>query len=181
MTDTPSSTDAASSTSQVAPIPEGAAGIIPHIVVADANAAIAFYVEAFGAVETGRIPGPAGKVLHASVRIGDATLYLADDFPEMTGVSNTPKALGGISVAMHRFVEDVDAAVEKAVAAGATLKMPPMDMFWGDRYAQIVDPADHVWSLATHVRDVTSEEMTAAMEDMARQAAIANGDDIGDL
>lgn len=160
------------------PIPAGSEGIIPHLVVSDAAAAIEFYADAFGAVEVSRVPGPGGKLIHAAVSFDGALLYLADDFPEMTGHSSTPASLGGISVALHRFVADVDAEVERAVAAGATLKMPPMDMFWGDRYAQVVDPFGHEWPLATHVRDVTPEEALQAMIEMGEQAAEASGANI---
>jgi PhnB protein len=162
----------------VDPVPAGSEGIIPHLVVAGAAAAIEFYAAAFGAEELGRVPGPDGKLMHASVSIDGSVLYLADDFPEMTGVSANPRSLGGVSVALHRFVPDVDAAVERAVAAGAVLKMPPTDMFWGDRYAQIVDPFGHEWALATHVRDVTPEEARAALETLAAEAAEASGANI---
>ena len=160
------------------PIPAGSEGVIPHLVVNGAAAAIDFYAEAFGAIEISRVPGPGGKLIHAAISVDGALIYLADDFPEMTGYSSNPAALGGVSVALHRFVDDVDAAVERAVAAGATLKLPPTDMFWGDRYAQIVDPFGHEWPLATHVRDVTPEEAMAAMLALGEQAAEASGANI---
>ena len=166
------------SSEEIQAIPPGSEGIIPHLVVAGAAAAIGFYEAAFGAVEVRRVPGPDGKLIHAAVSIDGALIYLADDFPEMTGHSSNPTALGGVSVALHRFVPDVDAAVDRAVSAGATLKMPPMDMFWGDRYAQVVDPFGHEWPLAAHVRDVTPEEALAAMVAMGEEAAEASGANI---
>lgn len=149
------------------PIPEGYEGIIPHLVVPDASAAIDFYTTAFDAVEVSRAPTPDGRLMHADILVGGAHVYLADPFPEMApeGVEITVGG-DGTNLGLHRFVEDVDAVVEKAVAAGATLKMPPMDMFWGDRYAQVLDPYGYEWPIATHVKDLTPEEMMAAQAEM---------------
>jgi PhnB protein len=145
----------------VKPIPEGMHSLMPHIICAGAADAIAFYVKAFGAIEMMRLPGPEGKVMHAMLKIGDSVLMLADEFPEhgMLG----PIALKGTPITLHVYVEDVDASFERAVAAGATVRMPVADMFWGDRYGQVQDPFGHRWSLATHTRDVNPEEMRAAM------------------
>jgi uncharacterized glyoxalase superfamily protein PhnB len=137
------------------------AGLIPHLVCAGASDAIAFYVKAFGAVELSRLPGPGGRLMHAMIRIGDAPLMLVDEMPEWGQLG--PKALNGSSVIVHRYVEDVDAAFARAVAAGATATMPPTDMFWGDRYSQLVDPWGHRWSLAMHQRDLTPEQIAQAM------------------
>ena len=151
----------------VAPIPDGMEGIIPHLVVEDGAGAIDFYIRAFGAEELSRAPGPGGRLMHAAIRIGGSVVYLADDFPEMNeGRGQTPTAFGGISIGLHRYVENCDEAVDRAVAAGATVKMPPTTMFWGDRYAQVVDPWGYEWPLATHVRDVSDEEMAAAVAEM---------------
>ena len=148
------------------PIPEGMEGVIPHLVCGGAADAIDFYKAAFDAQELFRAPAPDGRLMHAALMINGSVIYLADDYPEMNdGQSVTPKALGGTSVGMHQFVEDVDGAVAKAQSAGATVKMPPMDMFWGDRYAQVVDPFGHEWSLATHQKDLSPEEMAAAAEE----------------
>jgi uncharacterized glyoxalase superfamily protein PhnB len=147
------------------PVPHDMRGILPHLVCAGAAEALAFYVAAFDAVELRRLPGPGGKLLHASLRIGDAMVMLADEFPEWQSVG--PIARGGSSVTLHRFVPDVDAAVAKAVAAGATLVMPVADMFWGDRYGIVRDPFGHLWSLATHQKDLTSEEVIEAMRHAA--------------
>jgi PhnB protein len=147
--------------SKVKPIPEGAHSLTPHLVCAGASEAIKFYTQAFGAVEQGRMPGPDGKLMHASVRIGDSQLMLVDEAPEhgMLG----PRSLNGSPVTIHHYVEDVDAVVARAQAAGARVTMPPADMFWGDRYARLEDPFGHHWSVATHQRDLTAEEMRRAM------------------
>lgn len=151
--------------SSVKPIPEGMHSLTPHLVCDGASDAIAFYKKAFGAVELARLPGPSGKLMHAAVKIGDSILMLMDEMPKCAGVLG-PKALKGSPVAIHLYVEDVDAAVAKAVAAGAKVTMPIADMFWGDRYGQLEDPFGHRWSVATHVRDVSSEEMREAMTKM---------------
>jgi PhnB protein len=124
--------------------------VIPHLVSSDAAKAIEFYKNAFGATEVSRHPSPDGqKLWHAEVRLGDARVFLCDDFPEMCGgKSRTPKALGGTPVTLHLVVADCDATFNKAVAAGATVTMPPADMFWGDRYAIVTDPFGHSWSMA---------------------------------
>ncbi len=148
------------------PIPAGREGLIPHLVCDSCADAIEFYKKAFDAVELGRVPAPDGKrMMHAEIRIGNGLVFLADDFPEYCeGKSQTPKALGGTPVTIHRYVKDCDAAMRQAQQAGATIKMPAADMFWGDRYGVVVDPFGHTWSLATHKSDLTPEEMAKAME-----------------
>ena len=139
----------------------------PHLVVDDANAAIDFYVKAFGAVEVGRIPGPDGKLIHGAVQIDGATVMLADDFPEMSdGKSMTPKALGGTPVTVHLTVTDVETRFQQAVDAGATVVMPLADQFWGDRYGMVRDPFGHQWSLGQPVREVSCEEIQQAVSRM---------------
>ncbi|HLU46465.1 MAG TPA: VOC family protein, partial [Planctomycetota bacterium] len=127
--------------------------------------AIEFYKRAFGAEEEGRVVAPDGtRIMHAAMRLDGRPLFLVDDFPEYCeGKSQTPEALGGTPVTIHRYVRDCDAAVERATQAGATVKMPPMDMFWGDRYAVVVDPFGHSWSIATRTSEPTPEEMEAGM------------------
>jgi uncharacterized glyoxalase superfamily protein PhnB len=142
-------------------IPAGMTTITPHLVCHDAASAIDFYVKAFGAVEVGRLPGPDGRLWHGMIRIGDAALMLVDEFPEHG--SRGPKALNGSPVTIHLYVDDVDATMARAVDAGATVTMPVADMFWGDRYGRLEDPFGHQWSVATHVRDVSPEEITAAV------------------
>jgi uncharacterized glyoxalase superfamily protein PhnB len=151
--------------SPVEPIPDGMRTVTPHLVCAGAADAIEFYKKAFGAVETGRIPGPNGKLMHAAIRIGDSVVMLNDEFPDFGSVG--PKTLKGTPVVIHLYVEDADAFAARAAAAGATITMPIADMFWGDRYGQIEDPFGHRWSIGTHVRDVAPDEMRSAMQKMA--------------
>ncbi len=157
------------------PIPAGREGLIPHLVCAGAAEAIEFYKRAFGADEMMRMPGPDGKrLMHAAISIDGHPLFLVDDFPEMAGGKpQSPTGLGGTPVTIHRFVKDCDAAIKRAEEAGATVRMPPQDMFWGDRYGQVVDPWGHCWSFGTHQRDLTPEEITRAMNCAFEQAQAA--------
>jgi PhnB protein len=157
------------SNSAVKPIPEGMHSLTPHIIVAGAAEAIEFYKKAFNAIEQVRMPGPGGKLMHASLKIGDSTLMLVDEMPDCGGgPSLGPKALKGSPVVLHLYVDDADATIAQAEAAGAKVTMPATDMFWGDRYGQVEDPFGHRWSVATHKRDVTPEEMKQAMAQMAQ-------------
>src|ERR1700690_69497 len=153
--------------STVSPIPAGMHSVTPHLICAGAAAVIDFYKKAFGAIERSRLPGPDGKLLHAAIVIGDSTVMLAEEMPHWGSLG--PKARQGTSVYIHLYVEDVDAFAARAVAAGATITMPITDMFWGDRYGQLEDPFGHRWSVATHTRDVTPEEMRNAVQAMARK------------
>jgi len=146
-------------------IPPDMHTVTPHLICAGAAKAIDFYKAAFNAVETARMPGPNGKLMHAAVRIGDSTVMLVDEMLEYGAKS--PKTLSGSPVTIHLYVEDVDTAFARAVSAGAKVTMPLEDMFWGDRYGQIEDPFGHKWSMATHKRDVTPEEMQEAMKKMS--------------
>jgi PhnB protein len=148
-------------------IPEGMHTVTPHLVSAGASDAIDFYKKAFGAVEVSRLPGPDGKLMHGSFRIGDSIVMIADEFPDYGSVG--PKSLKGTPVVVHLYVEDADAFAKRAVDAGAKLTLPVQDMFWGDRYGQLEDPFGHRWSVATHVRDLTPEEMEKAMQDMCKE------------
>ncbi|MCG8517703.1 MAG: VOC family protein [Pseudomonadales bacterium] len=152
------------------PIPDGMTGLIPHLVCDPCDQAIEFYTRAFGAEELSRSVHPeTGKILHAAMRLGSQVLFMSDDFPEFCadGKPSSPQALGGTPVTVHRYVADCDNALATAQSAGATLVMPAEDMFWGDRYGIVVDPFGHRWSLATHIRDVTEDEMKAAMSDLS--------------
>jgi PhnB protein len=152
----------------VKPIPEGFHTLTPHLVVRGADRAIEFYKTAFGAEGKACMPGPDGKVMHAELKIGDSMLMLGEEFPQMN--CRSPQALGGSPVSLHLYVRNVDAAFDKAVKAGAKAQMPPADMFWGDRFAKIVDPFGHEWSLATHVKDLSPDEMKKAMDEaMSKQ------------
>ena len=155
-----------------APIPVGSEGMIPHLVCDRCADAIEFYKKAFGAEEINRMPAPDGKrIMHAAIRIDGRQVFLADDFPEYCeGKAHSPNALGGTPVTIHRYVKDCDAAIARAEKAGATIKMPAMDMFWGDRYGVVTDPFGHSWSFATHISDPTPEEMAKAAEAAFSQA-----------
>jgi PhnB protein len=136
----------------------------PYLTVGDAAAAIDFYINAFNAVEVGRVPGPGGKLVHAAVQINGSTVLLSDDFPEYNeGKSSTPIALGGTPVTIHLTVDDVDARFQQALDAGATVVAALEDQFWGDRYGIVRDPFGHHWSLGQPVREVSFEEIQAAM------------------
>jgi PhnB protein len=146
------------------PIPEGYNTISHHLAVDDAGEAIEYYKRAFGATERGRMNAPDGRVAHAELQLGDSVVMLADPFDQSS--TKPPKELGGASASLFMYVEDVDAAFQRAVDAGATATMPPEDMFWGDRFSTLTDPFGHVWNLATHIEDLTPEEI----EERARQA-----------
>jgi uncharacterized glyoxalase superfamily protein PhnB len=150
---------------KVKPVPDGMHTVTPHLVCAGAADAIEFYKKAFNAVERGRLAGPQGKLMHAMIRIADSAVMLADEFPECGSFG--PKSLKGTPVTIHIYVDDVDAFVKRAVDAGAKITMPLDDMFWGDRYCKLEDPFGHHWSVATHIRDVSPEEMRQAMQKMS--------------
>jgi PhnB protein len=147
-------------------IPQGMHSVTPHLVCAGAAQAIEFYKKAFGATEEARLPGPDGKLMHAMIRIGDSAIMLADEMPEWGSLG--PKALKGSPVTIHLYVDDADAFAKRAAAAGAKITMPVADQFWGDRYGKLEDPFGHHWSVGTHVRDVSPEEMQRAMKEMAK-------------
>jgi PhnB protein len=139
------------------PIPDGFHTITAHIVVSDAAKAIEFYKKALGATEKGVFTMPDGKgVMHAELKIGDSIVRLGNECPPHT---LSPKNCGGTSVSLHIYTDNADAAFDKAVKAGCTVKMPMTDMFWGDRYGQVEDPFGHKWSIATHKQDFTTEQM----------------------
>lgn len=145
-------------------IPDGMTAITPHLVCAGAADAIEFYKRAFNAVEEARLPASNGKIMHAQVRIGGAAVMLVDEMREW-GIAS-PKTLNGSPVSIHLYVDDADATVAQAVEAGAKIVMPLSDMFWGDRYGKLEDPFGHLWSIGTHLRDVSPEEVQQAMEAM---------------
>lgn len=155
------------------PIPPGLEGLIPHLVCAPCADAIEFYKKALGAEELHRMPAPDGRrIMHAAMRIGNSYFFLVDDFPEFCGgKSQNPLALGGTPVTIHRYVENCDGAIKRAADAGAIVKMPAMDMFWGDRYGVVVDPFGHSWSFATHIKDLTPEQMQAGMKEAFAQGS----------
>lgn len=153
------------------PIPNTMHSVTPHLICKGAADAIHFYIQAFDAVELARLPGPDGRLMHALIRIGDSPLMLVDEFPEHGALG--PLSLKGSPVTLHLYVPDTDAAVAKAVAAGAKVTMPPADMFWGDRYGVVQDPFGHNWSIATHLRDLSPDEIKAALAAACKSEASA--------
>jgi uncharacterized glyoxalase superfamily protein PhnB len=145
-------------------MPESSTKLIPHITCRNANEAVEFYQKAFGAKSLGVHQGPDGKVMHAALDIDGATMYITDEFPDWGALG--PQSIGGSPVTLHLQVSDCDAVYNRAVEAGCEAKMPPQDMFWGDRYAQVVDPYGHRWSVATTIREVSPEELQQAMASM---------------
>jgi PhnB protein len=151
------------------PIPEGYSTLTPYLAVEDAASAIEFYQRAFDAKERVRMPGPGEAIMHAELEIGDSVLMLSDPFPQAS--TKPPKELGGTSVNLMFYVEDTDAAYRQAIDAGATSVMEPEDMFWGDRFSLVQDPYGHTWTIATHVEDVSPEEMQRRSEEWMSQMA----------
>jgi PhnB protein len=144
-------------TNQVKPIPEGWEGATPYLAIKGAADAIEFYKKAFGATESMRMMGPDGRVGHAEIKIGNAHLMLADEHPEIDFLS--PQTLGGSPVTIHLYVEDVDSMAAQAEAAGAKVKRPVADQFYGDRGGQFEDPFGHVWYFATRKENLSAEEI----------------------
>ena len=147
----------------VKPVPDGYHTLTPFLTVRDAVKAIEFYKQAFGAKERGVMKGPDGKVMHAELMIGDSIIMLSDEFPAFGALS--PQSTGGAGMGLHIYLDGVDAAFEKAVKAGAEVEMPVMDQFWGDRYGKLKDPFGHKWSIATHTKDLSLDEMKQGMDE----------------
>jgi PhnB protein len=143
--------------SNVKPIPDGHHTVAPYLAIKSAVGALEFYKKAFGATETYKLIVPDGRLGHAELRLGDSLIMLSDEFPEFGG--KAPEALGGSPVSIHLYVEDVDAFVKRAVAAGARVLKPVADQFYGDRSGQLEDPYGHLWWVAAHKEDVAPEEM----------------------
>lgn len=137
-------------------VPKGFHTLTPALSIKGANQAIEFYKKAFGAELITKMLGPDGSVVHAEIKIGDSMLFLGDEWPN--GPVKSPATLSGVTSSLNIYAPDVDDWYKRAVDAGAKGTMPPSDMFWGDRWAQIVDPFGHVWGIATHIEDVTDEE-----------------------
>ncbi|HVY70835.1 MAG TPA: VOC family protein [Verrucomicrobiae bacterium] len=156
-------------TTPVQPIPAGYEGATPYIICRDAARAIDFYKQAFGASEIMRMPWHGGRIGHAELRISKAIVMLADEFPEMD--IRSPQSIGGSPVSLLVYVEDVDALVKRAEAAGAKVIKPLADQFYGDRSCKLADPFGHLWMFATHKEDVSREEMDRRAAAMARQSS----------
>ena len=150
---------------KVKPVPDNYHAVTPYLVVDGAAKAIEFYKKAFKATERVRMPGPENRIAHAEVQIGDSMVMLCDPMVEMGHKS--PKTLGGTPITMMLYVEDVDATVADALKAGAQTLRPVEDQFWGDRMGGVTDPFGHQWYVATHIEDVSPEEMQRRMEAMA--------------
>jgi PhnB protein len=148
---------------KVKAVPPGFHTLTPHLTVRDADKALQFYKNAFGAEIGGVARMPDGKVMHAALRIGDSMLMLNEEMPEYGGLS--PLLLNGTGVTIHIYTDNVDEAFNRAVSAGAQVKMPLMDQFWGDRYGMVTDPFGHKWSIAAHVKDLSPEEMQEAQDE----------------
>ena len=146
-------------------IPEGYRRVTPYLIVDGAAAAIDFYTSVFGASERMRMDAPEGKVGHAELEIGDSVIMLADEHPEMN--ARGPRSIGGTPVSLHMYVEDADGVYERAVEAGAKAVRPVEDQFYGDRLGSFEDPFGHHWHVATHVEDVSPDEMSKRMAEAA--------------
>jgi uncharacterized glyoxalase superfamily protein PhnB len=144
--------------------PKGLTAVTPHLVIRNCGQAIEFYKSAFGAVENYRMPGPGGGIMHAEIRIGDATLFVNDENPEMG--ARGPESIGGTPITLHLYVADADKAFERATKAGCKVEMPLTNMFWGDRYGVLSDRFGYRWSIATKVEDLTEAQIK---ERMAKQ------------
>ncbi|HEX8088817.1 MAG TPA: VOC family protein [Blastocatellia bacterium] len=160
--------------SKVKRVPEGFHTITPGLVVDGAGKAVEFYKEAFGAEVIGLHTTPDGsRVAHSEIKIGDSRIFVNDEFPEMG--ARGPKSIGGSPISLNLYVEDADAVFERAVAAGATVVMPMADQFWGDRWGMVSDPFGHVWSVASHIADVSQEEIIKASEAHFSQSGKSQG------
>lgn len=155
------------------PVPSGYHTLTPYLIVRGGSNAIDFYVKAFGATERARLSGPHGEIWHAELQIGDSVLMLGDEMPAM-GITS-PQSLNGTATGVFLYVPNVDASWEKAVAAGCEVLQPLQNQFWGDRYGKLKDPFGHQWSMATHVEDVSPEEMKRRADDFAKQMEASSG------
>lgn len=154
-------------------IPKQYHAVTPELTIRGAADAIDFYKKAFGAVEIERFLGPSGKIMHAEIKIGDSIVMLSDEFPEMGNKS--PESLGGCTGGLLIYVDRVDDVYNRAVKAGATSLYPPQDMFWGDRFGTLKDPFGHRWSIATHVKDLTKEEILKGQKEFLERMPVGAG------
>ena len=152
-------------------VPTGYAVVTPYLIIRGAARALDFYKKAFGATELMRFPAPGGKIGHAEMKIGEGVVMLADESSEMG--HNSPQTLGGTPITLMFYVADVDAQFAKALAAGGVVKQPLKDQFYGDRSGTLTDPFGHIWTIATHVEDVSAEEMQRRMAAMATSGQAA--------
>src|SRR5687768_5046398 len=153
----------------VKPIPDGYHSVTPYLVMREAARAIDFYKRALGATELFRFDAPGGRIGHAEIKIGDSVIMLADEHPEMG--HRGPQSLGGSSVGLMVYVDDVDSQFERAIDAGAKVKQPLKDQFYGDRSGTIEDPFGHVWTIATHKEDISAQELKKRADELSSKAA----------
>jgi PhnB protein len=153
----------------VKPIPDGYGSVTPYLIVNGASKALDYYTMAFGANELMRFDGPEGKILHAEFQIGNSRIMIADESPEMGHKS--PQSLGGSGTGLMLYVDDVDSTFERAITGGATVMKKVENQFYGDRSGSLTDPFGHIWTIATHVEDVSEEEMQKRMEAAAKANA----------
>jgi PhnB protein len=156
-------------TRRVPPVPAGYEGITPYLTVRGAEKALEFYRKAFGARELSRLSGQDGKIMHAEMKLSDQIVMLSDEVPEQGRLS--PEALKGSAVGLVFYTRDVDAAMARAAAAGATVTMAAQDMFWGDRFGSVADPFGHSWQIATHKEDVSPREVQKRWQGMMAQGS----------
>jgi PhnB protein len=142
-------------------VPDGYHTVTPYLIINGAAQALEFYKRAFGAAETVRMPDPKGRIAHAEIKIGDSMIMLADEHHEMG--HRGPRTLGGTSVSILLYVPDVDTVFDRAIKAGAKSQRPVADQFYGDRMGTLEDPFGHVWTIGTHIEDVSAEEMKRRM------------------
>ncbi|MCY3756294.1 MAG: VOC family protein [Acidobacteria bacterium] len=154
----------------VSPIPEGYHSVTPYLILKNAAAAIEFYEKAFGASELFRMEAPGGKIGHAEIRIGDSHVMLADEYPDMG--FRGPESLGGTSVHLMIYVDDVDTIYPQAIVAGGKEMRPLQNQFYGDRSGTLADPFGHVWTISTHVEDVSEEEMKKRAQAAMKEAGV---------
>lgn len=153
-------------------VPDEYQTITAHIVLDDCAKAIEFYGKAFGAKEALRMPGPGGKIIHSEVQVGTSRLMMSDEMPPMPGqpgAYKSPKSAGLSTAALFLYVDDVDKWFDRALKAGCTVRTPLMDMFWGDRFGQVIDPFGHTWGMATRTEDVSAAEMKRRQQAMLAQ------------